>query len=71
VDRELNGAVSLLLLKVLEAKPEAWESITWLNSTPSKPGETFDAYLAKWRKAAPERWHPFITGIAQRFGVPL
>lgn len=71
VDRELNGAISLLLLKVLEARPEAWESVTWLNSTPAKPGETFDAYLAKWKRAAPERWHAFITGLAKRFGVAL
>lgn len=71
VDRELNGAISLLLLKVLEARPEAWEAVSWLNSAPSKPGETFDDYLAKWKKAAPERWHAFIAGLAKRFGVAL
>jgi len=71
VDRERNGAISLLLLRVLEAKPEAWEAVTWLNSAPSKPGETFEAYLTKWKKAAPERWHSFITDMAGRFGVKL
>jgi hypothetical protein len=71
VDRELNGAISRLLLKVMEAKPEAWEAVTWLNSAPSKPGETFEAYLAKWKSAAPQRWHGFIDDIAKRFGVTV
>ncbi len=71
VDRELNGAISLILLRIMEAKPEAWESVTWLNSAPSKSGETFEAYLTKWKKAAPERWHEFISGMARRFGVKL
>jgi hypothetical protein len=71
VDRELNGAISRLLLRVMEAKPEAWESVTWLNSAPSKPGETFEAYLTKWRRAAPARCHAFIDDMARRFGVKL
>jgi hypothetical protein len=71
VDRELNGAISLLLLKVMEAKPEAWEAVTWLNSSPSQPGESFEAYLAKWKKAAPEKWHGFITDMGKRFGVTV
>lgn len=71
VDRELNGAISRLLLKVFEAKPDAWEAVTWLNSSPSRSGETFEAYLTKWKKAAPERWHGFITDLAKRFGVTV
>ena len=71
VDRELNGAISLLLLRIMEAKPEAWEAVTWINSAPSKPGETFPAYLAKWKKAAPEKWHAFIADMAKRFGAAV
>ena len=71
VDRELNGAISLLLLRIMEAKPEAWEAVTWLNSAPSKPDETFQAYLTKWKKAAPEKWHPFIADMAKRFGAAV
>ena len=71
VDRDLNGAISILLLRLWEAKPEAWEAVTWLNSAPSKPGETFDAYLAKWKNAAPERWQAFIKDVAGRFGVTV
>jgi hypothetical protein len=71
VDRERNGAISRILLKIMEAKPDAWEAVSWLNSAPSKPGETFEAYMAKWKKAAPERWHAFITDMAKRFGVAV
>ncbi len=71
VNRDLNGAFSLSLLRLLEASPQSWEAVTWLNSAPSAPGETFPAYLTKWRQAAPAKHRPFIEEIAKRFGVTL
>ncbi|HWB02123.1 MAG TPA: hypothetical protein VG796_03800 [Verrucomicrobiales bacterium] len=69
VDRELNGTFSLSLLRMLEANPQQWEAVTWLNSSPSPQGETFSAYLNKWCKAAPDRCREFIKDVMKRFGV--
>ena len=69
VDRELNGTISLSLLRLLEAMPHCWEAVTWLNSSRSPQGETFPAYLAKWRKATPERCRGLVIEVSRRFGV--
>ncbi len=69
VDRELNGTFSLSLLRLFESAPHCWEAVTWLNSTPSPQGESFQAYLTKWRQAAPERYRGFINDIMKRFGI--
>jgi hypothetical protein len=71
VDRELNGTFSLSLLRIFEASPQSWEAVTWLNSSPSPPGETFAAYLAKWRQATPDRCRSFISEVTKRFGIML
>ena len=71
VDRELNGTISLTLLRLLEASPHYWEALTWLNSSPSKPGETFQAYLTKWRRATPDRCVGMVIETARRFGITL
>ena len=69
VNRELNGAVAGLLLELLEAAPQQWEAVTWLNSAPSQKGETFAAYLQKWHDAAPERCRGFIKEVQRIFGL--
>lgn len=68
-DRELNGAIAVVLLELLEAEPHAWQAIRWLNPSPSPDGETFQAYLRKWHDAAPRTHRPFIARLADRFGV--
>lgn len=70
-DRELNGTISLSLLRLLEAAPPFWEAVTWLNSSPSPPGESFPAYLAKWHHATPERCRPFVNEVIKRFGITI
>ena len=45
--RELNGAMALVFLQLFEERPERWEAVRWLNSTPAPQGETFAAYLAE------------------------
>jgi hypothetical protein len=71
VDRELNGTVSLFLLRQIETAPSLWESLTWLNSAPSVQGESFPAYLQKWRNAAPAHCRGFIETIALKLGQKL
>ncbi len=70
-DRSLNGAMSLVFLKLFEEEPSRWGAVRWLNSKPSKKGETFQQYLNKWRNAAPEKHKPFITKVANMYGVTL
>jgi hypothetical protein len=70
-DRDLNGAMSLIFLKLFEEDPSRWGSVRWINSTPSPKGETFEQYLTKWRNAAPKKHKPFITKVAGLYGVTL
>jgi len=70
-DREVNGAMAVVLLRLFEEKPERWESVRWLNSSPSPEGATFQQYLRKWRAAAPKRHKAFVEKIATLFGVSI
>ncbi len=66
-DRTLNGAMALSLLSLLEGAPEAWEAVSWLNHAASPEGESFTAYLEKWRAAVPARHRPFVEEVMRRF----
>lgn len=70
-DRDLNGAMAVVLLGIMENSPASWEAVTWLNSSPSRPGETFPAYLEKWWLAVPARHRAFVEEIIRRFDLPL
>lgn len=69
-DRDLNGAMAVVLLGIMEGSPSSWEAIAWLNTSPSLPGETFPAYLLKWHTAVPPRHRPFVEEIIRRFDLP-
>lgn len=69
-DRDLNGAVAVMLLPVFESDPSGWKSIQWLNSMPSTAGESFDAYLRKWHRAIPEAApRAFAARVLQIFEI--
>lgn len=70
-ERELNGTIAVALLPLFEVEPSCWEAVRWLNSSPSPKGETFQQYLAKWHRSAPERHKPFIKTIARQFGFQV
>jgi hypothetical protein len=70
-DRDLNGAMAVVLLGIMENSPSSWEAVTWLNSSPSRPGETFPAYLEKWWLAVPAKHKPFVEEVIRRFDLPL
>ena len=70
-DREVNGAMALVLLRFFEEKPERWDAVRWLNSPPRQKGETFQQYLRKWRDAVPRRHRAFVEKLAGLFGVPI
>ena len=70
-ERELNGAMSVVLLHLFEQEPMRWEAIRWINSSPSPAGETFQQYLQKWHRAVPQRHQPFVQTIAKLYGQSL
>ena len=68
---ELNGAMSILMLRLFEEEPQHWEAVRWLNSTPSGQNEAFSDYLQRWHNAVPDRHQPFIRRLAGLFGVEI
>ncbi len=68
-DRAVNGAMAVVMLDLFEREPARWESLTWLNSSPSRPGETFQEYLLKWQRAVPQRHKEFIAVVMKKFGL--
>jgi hypothetical protein len=70
-DRSLNGAMAIVLLQLFEEKPERWESVRWLNSSPSPEGETFAQYLSKWHGAAPQKHKTFVKHLATLYGQSI
>ncbi len=68
-DRIRNGPVAVALLRQLEAAPQYWESVSWLNSSPSPEGESMEDYLLKWLKASPVRVRPFVERVGRLAGV--
>lgn len=67
--RELTGAMAIVLLNLLEREPTHWEAVRWLNATPAPKSEAFPAYLARWQNAVPERRQAFVVEIAKLYGV--
>jgi hypothetical protein len=68
-DRARNGPVAVALLRQLEAAPQYWEAVSWLNSAPSPEGETTEEYFLKWLRASPERVRPFVEQTGRLVGV--
>ena len=69
--RELNGAMSIVLLQFLEEQPERWEAVRWLNSSRPAQGETLQGYLGRWRQAVPEKHKATVERLGQLYGVRL
>ena len=70
-DRDLNGAMALILLRLFEEKPERWDAVRWLNHSPPSKGETFQQYLRKWRDAVPMHHKAFVGKLAGLYGVKV
>lgn len=68
-DRELNGSMAVVLLRLFEEDPKRWEAVRWLNAEAAPKDETFAAYLARWRAAVPERHREFVDEVRKTFGL--
>jgi len=69
--RELNGAMAVVLLRLLEKEPEHWEAVRGLNSGPSTPDEPLALYFRRWHNAMPVKHKPFVKHIARLYGIAL
>ncbi|MBI1369854.1 MAG: hypothetical protein GC162_14510 [Planctomycetes bacterium] len=70
-NRPLNNVAAAALLPFIEAEPEHWEAVRWLNvAHPAKPQSMSD-YLTAWRDNAPPEHRPFIARLAAALGVLL
>ena len=69
--REVNGAMSVVLLRLLEKQPEHWEAVRGLNSAPSKADQPLEQYFRRWHDAAAEKHRPFIEHVGQLYKVNL
>ena len=65
--REKNELVAAKLLPLLEAHPELWKSIPYLNPTKSSAGKPFVQYVADWQAASPDKTLP--DQVLQLFGL--
>ena len=70
-NRDLNGAMAVVLLARLEENPEHWEAVRWLNHTEAPKDEAFAAYLTRWHATAPEKYRAFIKDVAELFGEAI
>jgi hypothetical protein len=68
-DRELNGAVALVLLPWLEEKPSRWAAFRWLNATARPENEPFAAYLNRWEANTPPEHKPTVREARRLFGL--
>ena len=71
VDRDLNGAMAVVLLRPFEETPEHWRAVRWLADLKAGGPRSFAAHLAAWHAAVPERHKGFVARIAALFGRPV
>ena len=69
--RASNSIVALELLPLLEAEPRGWETVTFLNLGTRDRKQPLDAFLAEWCQNCPQPLRPFVTRVAQVFGIRL
>lgn len=65
--RPLNGLVAVQLLPLFQATPESWQAIRFIPNLDA----SFADFLASWRQACPEEHQPFVSQIAQHFGINI
>jgi len=70
-DRDLNGAMAVVLLSYFEAEPTRWEAVRWLNAQPAPKDESFAEFLQRWHAAVPEKHQAFAGEIAKLYGLSL
>lgn len=63
-NRSINGAFAVLILPLLEAQPEHWQTLHYF---PHKKGLSLIQHFEAWRKASPKKHHHFLTHVESFF----
>ena len=69
--RELNLKVAAHFLPIVEANPEYWQAVQYLNKAKPKARQSFAEYLSDWHSNCPDQYKPFVKKIADDFEVTL
>jgi hypothetical protein len=69
--RELYLVMAAAILPLFEQTPEGWAALATLNAVRGDAKRSFRDYLRDWSRSAPEKHHPFVAKIAERFGVAI
>ena len=70
-NRDLNGFIAVKLLPLLEATPEAWQALRYINLGPPEENVSFKAYLTGWHDRVPKKHRPFVRQVAAQFEFEL
>lgn len=70
-DRDRNTVLAGVLLPLLEAEPEAWEAVSYLNKETFPGPYTFQDHLKAWRRQCPEKHRAFVSKVAKTFEISL
>jgi hypothetical protein len=65
--REDYTVIATRLLPLLEANPENWEAISFLNLTQHKDGKLLAEHLEGWKAVCPEKYRQFVGSIERTF----
>ena len=68
--REDYTVIASRLLPLLEANPENWEALSYLNLTPHRDNKPLAEHLADWQAVCPDRLKSFIQDLERLF-LPL
>jgi hypothetical protein len=69
--REDYAVIASRLLPLLEANPENWEALSYLNLTPHRDNKPLLSHLVEWNAVCPDRLKPFIEDLKRLFLPPL
>lgn len=69
--REDFTVIASRLLPLLEANPENWEALSYLNLTPHHINKPLADHLEDWKAVCPDRLKPFIEDLKRLFMPPL
>ena len=70
-DRARNNIVAGVLLPLLEADPQGWEAVSYLNKEVFPANYTFEDHLKAWQRQCPEKRAAFVAKVAAVFEISL
>ena len=67
--RDWNAIIAAQLLPIFETEPAGWEAVTFLNRGSSNGQESLSEHFAQWHANCPDHLRPFVSKLADVFGV--